>query len=168
MTQWHTKSKRKITGGIRYSVRASDRKLIARGGDPAATTLAEKEPKRDVRVKRGTSIKVKLKSEKNVIVNEKGKSRKMEIISVELNDADRQFARRNIITKGAILKVKDGEKEVFVKVTNRPGQQGDIQGIITDYQKAEKITSRKKEKAAAKKKNTKKSPKKAKETPKSE
>jgi small subunit ribosomal protein S8e len=135
MTQWHIKSKRKITGGIDRSHSRSDKRLAWIGGDPSETTIAsETEPQRKVVKGLGSTKKVKLKADKYVIATDKktGKAKKLEILTVVENKADRQFARRNIITKGAVIKAKDGQIEVFVKVTSRPGQSGTIHGIILE------------------------------------
>src|SRR3989344_4918612 len=128
MTQWHMKSPTKISGGTRTTFRRSDKRLAWKGSDPTLTTIAptEEDIQRQEVKGQGNTGKVRLRLEKFVIVTEKGKSTKMEIISVVENNADSQFARRNIITKGAILKAKDGEQELFVKVTSRPGQSGTV------------------------------------------
>ena len=140
MTQWHGKSKRKSTGGLRTSIRARDRILAELGGIPSNTTIAvSKEPKREHHNRRGKTTKVKVYTEKYIYASEgKNKAKKLEILAVEANDADRQFARRNIITKGAILKAKDGSQEVFVKVSSRPGQSGSVLGVILEKYESEK------------------------------
>jgi len=156
MTQWHMKSKRKSTGGIRSTTRAEDKKLGAIGGNSSHTIIAE--TKRKTLNKRGKTIKVKLKSDKVIVVfdpkNPREKAKNLEILSVEENKADRQFARRKVITKGAVLKAKDGSKEVFVRVSNRPGQQGDIAGILLEN--FEKETQKKPKKAVKPEKTKKK------------
>tara|TARA_Y100000310_G_scaffold57396_2_gene52606 strand:- start:749 stop:1288 length:540 start_codon:yes stop_codon:yes gene_type:complete len=149
MTQWHMKSKRKATGGIRASVRAEDKKLKSIGGNPSHTTITTSKTKRETHKKIGKTTKVVLKADKFIVTSDpqkpKDKPKKLEIAGVEENNADRQFARRKIITKGAVLKAKDGSKEVYVKVTSRPGQQGVISGILLE--KFEKAKEKKKAKA---------------------
>ena len=57
----------------------------------------------------------------------KGKTKtKAKIIRVLENPSNRHFVRMNVLTKGAIIKTDKGN----VKVTNRPGQEGHIQGIF--------------------------------------
>ncbi|MFH1390876.1 MAG: 30S ribosomal protein S8e [Candidatus Diapherotrites archaeon] len=149
MTQWHMKSKRKATGGIRATVRAEDKKLRSIGGNPSHTTITTSEAKREMHKKVGKTTKVVLKADKFIFTSDpqkpKDKPKKLEITGVEENNADRQFARRNVITKGAVLKAKDGSKEIYVKVTSRPGQQGVISGILLE--KFEKTKEKKKAKA---------------------
>jgi len=148
MTQWHGKSKRKSTGGLRTSIRARDKILAELGGIPSNTTIAvSKEPKREHHNRRGKTTKVKVYTEKFVYASDsKNKARKLEILAVEANDADRQFARRNIITKGAVLKAKDGSQEVFVRVSSRPGQSGSVLGVILEKYETVKETKAKKKK----------------------
>ncbi len=100
-------------------------------GREAAETVAAKEKKKIIKV-RGGSKKVKLFSGKvvNVIFKDK-KPAKCEILTVEENPASKDFTRRSVITKGAILKVKTPDaKEVKVRVTSRPGQDGVINGVV--------------------------------------
>ena len=80
------------------------------------------------------------------------RTQKYEILSVVENAADAQYARRNIITKGAVLKAKDGDGDAFIRVTSRPGQNGNVSGIlIKDYRGPKEIKSEsKKAKKAAK------------------
>lgn len=133
MTEWHGKSRRKVTGGMLSTVRARDRRRYEMGGEPSNTTIvAGKEPKRQRHKTMGNTSKVKLLHDKFIYAAHGGKVKKFEIIQVVENDADRQFARRNIITKGAVLSAKDGSKEVSVRVTSRPGQSGDLMGVILD------------------------------------
>ena len=60
-------------------------------------------------------------------------TKKLNLIDVVENHADKQFARRNIITKGAILKAEIEGKEEYIKVTSRPGQSGVVYGVITEW-----------------------------------
>ncbi|NCN65038.1 MAG: 30S ribosomal protein S8e [Candidatus Altiarchaeum hamiconexum] len=96
--------------------------------EPANTTIGEHKIKK-IRVK-GGNVKNRLLAEKyaNVIID--STYQKCEILSVVDNPANRNFARANIITKGAILKVKKDNKEISVKVTSRPGQDGIINAVL--------------------------------------
>jgi len=131
MTQWHTKSKRKKTGGVRTTFRRSDKLLAWRGGDEAKTEVGEKDKRRTKRVLGGNQ-KVKQGLAKNASITIPGekKALKAEIIEVEENKANRLYTRKNIITKGAILKVKIDGKEAKAKVTSRPGQHGVVQAVL--------------------------------------
>ncbi len=99
--------------------------------EPANTSIGEHKIKK-IRV-RGGNIKNRLLSEKyaNVLIDSTNNNyEKCEILSVVNNPANREFARANIITKGAILKVRRDNKEIEVKVTSRPGQDGIINAVL--------------------------------------
>lgn len=133
MTQWHTKSKRKKTGGNRTAARRCDKLLAWKGGDSAKTIVSDREEeRRKSRVVKGSVVKVKQYRAKFATVTAKGqkKAMKAEILSVEENTANRLFTRRNIITKGATIKVKVDGKEQTAKVTSRPGQDGIVQAVL--------------------------------------
>jgi small subunit ribosomal protein S8e len=173
MTQWHLKSEKKKSGGYRASRERSDKKLAWRGGIPAHTTISEKQEVDSYRIRGGktkmASLKVKYA---NVKEPKTGKYTKTEIISVEENNANTQFARRNIMTLGSIIKVKFDGKEKFAKVTSRPGQDANINAVIVEgvfglkAKKAEK--KQKKQEKEENKNKTEKKEEKAKETEKKE
>ena len=129
------KSKRKKSGGLRHSVNRTDKKLAWKGGTPTHTTIAisDKAISNEVSRVKGGVRKVRSKNALSVVVSVKNKAKKGKIVSVVENKGNRQYARRNIITKGAILKVEVDGKEEFVKVTNRPGQSDAVFGVITDW-----------------------------------
>ncbi|HII71928.1 TPA: 30S ribosomal protein S8e [Candidatus Woesearchaeota archaeon] len=54
------------------------------------------------------------------------KTTKVKLLSVTGNTANRYFVRRNIITKGCIIKTDKGE----ARVTSRPGQEGTINAVL--------------------------------------
>ena len=47
------------------------------------------------------------------------------------SNIDGSYVRRNIITKGAIVKTEAG----LVKITSRPGQDGTLNGILVEEKK---------------------------------
>lgn len=137
MTQWHSKSKKKRTGGIRKTLNRCDKKLAWKGGDFAATHITPNEEEREkvkTRGKQGRNEKTALLKARyaNVIVDSKAnKMEKFEIVTVKDNPANKEFARRNIITKGAVIEVKNAKGEnQKVRVTSRPGQSGVISAIV--------------------------------------
>jgi ribosomal protein S8E len=46
------------------------------------------------------------------------------------NKANKQFVRQKILTKGATVKILLDGKEVTAKITSRPGQSGQVSGVI--------------------------------------
>lgn len=143
MTQWHMKSKRKSTGGLRYSLRRSDKKLAWKGGEFAHTKLAQEE-KRKVVKGRGNTTKTKLSAVKFANVSdEKGKVHKVELKNVLENNANRHYARMQIVTKGALVEGLMNGKKVLVRVTSRPGQAGLAQGIFLKEEEVSAIEAKK-------------------------
>ena len=76
----------------------------------------------------GGNLKSKILSAESAnVYNEKTKKYvKVKLISVKDNPANRNYTRRNIITKGAIIETEKGD----AKVMNRPGQEGIINAIF--------------------------------------
>ena len=54
------------------------------------------------------------------------KYEKLKIETVKENPANSNFIRRNIMTKGAIVKTSKGN----ARITSRPGQEGSINAIL--------------------------------------
>lgn len=99
------------------------------GREPTETRIG------DVRIKpirtKGAGIKVRLISGKYANVVHEGKNIKCEIVDLLENPANKEFTRRKVITKGAILNVKASDgRELKVKVTSRPGQDGVINAKV--------------------------------------
>ena len=136
MTQWHWQSGRTRTGGINTHKRHGDKKLSQKGGNPTHTRLGEKN---EVITQKGRGTKTKSKTRfafKALVLDPKTrKTVQATIKTVVTNNANRQFARQNIITKGAILRVMDNKNERLVKVTNRPGQSGSIHAEFVEEPK---------------------------------
>lgn len=162
MTDWHLKSRRKKTGGIRKSKRRSDKKLAWKGGKPAITLLSKENEKKTVRA-RGGNQKTKLLKTNQAIVSENGKTKKAKILSVEQNPANRHFERREVITKGTILELEVNGKKKRARVTSRPGQSGGVQARIiskkTEKGKGKKEKKPKKKEPKQKKQEAKKTKK---------
>lgn len=77
---------------------------------------------------RGGNKKIFLLGAKFVTIQEKGKSKKLEIKNVVETPSDRFLARQNIITKGTILLTEKGK----IRVTNRPTQEGTVNGVLIE------------------------------------
>jgi small subunit ribosomal protein S8e len=75
------------------------------------------------RIMGGNTKLIPLKTDEGNLFDPKNKkSSKVKIIRVLENKANRSYARRNIITKGAIIETEQGKAVVI----NRPGQDGQI------------------------------------------
>jgi small subunit ribosomal protein S8e len=91
---------------------------------PALTKIGEKKSKK-VRTL-GGNMKNRAMQVPEVVIIEGKKKITGKIIRVVQNPANRHFVRMNVMTKGAIIETDKGN----VKVTNRPGQEGQVQGIL--------------------------------------
>ncbi|HUU79071.1 MAG TPA: 30S ribosomal protein S8e [candidate division Zixibacteria bacterium] len=74
-----------------------------------------------------------------------GKSEKVKIIDVESNQANKEYTRRKVMTRGALIRTEKG----YAIITNRPGQEGFISAVPTQFDVAktqERTISAKKKK----------------------
>jgi len=113
---------KKISGG-RY-IRHRKKKLHEIAGQKRTVKLGKE--KRKSKKGRGGNRKIFLLGAKFINIQEKGKSKKVEIKNVLETPSNRFLARQNIITKGTIVETESGK----IKVTNRPTQEGTINGIL--------------------------------------
>lgn len=114
---------KKVSGGKyvknrkKKSYEIQGQKRIVKLGD-------EKRKKKRVR---GGNKKIFLLGAKFVNLSQKpGKNKKIEIKNVIETPSNRFLARQNILTKGTILETELGK----VKITNRPSQEGIVNGIL--------------------------------------
>ena len=122
--RWQGKSTRKYTSG--RIIRARGKKRFELGGEEANTLLGE--TNRKIVKTMGGEEKVRLLSDNfAVVIDPKTKTaKKVKIETVSGNPANIHFVRRNIITKGAIIKTELGS----ARVTNRPGQEGGVNAVL--------------------------------------
>ena len=111
----------KITG-------AKKKRKYNMGGKPAETTIGG-EKRKSLRT-RGGGGKLKVVSSDHVNLIVGGKNVICKIVGLVKNPANKDFTRRRIITRGAVLKVAapDG-KEMEVRLSSRPGQDGVINAV---------------------------------------
>ena len=116
--------KRKPTGGLIKHTRS--RRSDEKDSFSVDTLLGD----HSIRVKnsRGGNIKVSLVSDNSVNVIDKSTNsiKKVAITRVLKNPSNRDYERRGVITRGAILDTELGK----VRVLSRPGQSGIIDGIL--------------------------------------
>ncbi len=116
------KSKKSV-GGKKYLAMRKKRAMDM-AGLPALTQIGKERLK--LKRVRGSNQKKSLLSTQKVNVNENGKTLPLNITGVESNPANINYTRRNIITKGSIVKTESGN----VKITSRPGQSGALFGVL--------------------------------------
>ncbi|MBR9702225.1 30S ribosomal protein S8e [Candidatus Pacearchaeota archaeon] len=119
-----TKKGRKISGG-KY-IQNRKKKSYERAGQKRIVKLSE--DKRKTKRVMGGNKKTFLLRGKIVNVLTKGKKKKAEIKNVLTTPSNRFLARQNIITKGTIVETELGN----VRITNRPSQEGMINGVLVE------------------------------------
>lgn len=124
MAKSQFRSNRKVSGKRYVALRK--KRLNELGGISAHTVIGS--PKVNARRVRGGNTKAAALRVEFVYVNESGKTSKLKIEGVNDNPANIHYTRRNVITKGAIVKTEKGD----VKITSRPGQNGTLNGVFTN------------------------------------
>ncbi|MFH1592837.1 MAG: 30S ribosomal protein S8e [Candidatus Woesearchaeota archaeon] len=119
----HLRAKRKPSGG-RY--KKITKKLRHKGNLPTLTHIGE--PRITKLRTRGNNPKVRLLTTNlaNVYDPKSKKYFKSKIESVIESPSNRNFVRRNILTKGTVIKTEKGN----AKVTSRPGQEKTVNAIL--------------------------------------
>ena len=122
--QWQGKSVRKVTGGRISPAQGKRRTEI--GLAPTDTHIGE--DKRKLERTTGANEKVRaLRAQyANVTNAANGDTRKAKIEKVEENGANPNYVRRNLLTKGAIIKTEIGR----ARIVSRPGQDGIINAVL--------------------------------------
>jgi small subunit ribosomal protein S8e len=118
------RSTRKRTGGRLKP--ASNKKRHQLGREPAETTVGE--TRLQYIDSRGTGKKVRALSTNVEQVADGGDVSEAEIENVVDNPSNVNYARRNIVTKGAIIDTSAGR----ARVTSRPGQSGHVNAVLID------------------------------------
>ena len=118
------RSKRKPTGARYKSV--YKKKQYELGSNPTLTKL-DKVKRKTIRVA-GANKKTKLLSADiaNVLDPKTKQHKVVKIKNVVDNTASRNYIRRNILTKGAIIETELGK----AKITSRPGQEGTVNAVL--------------------------------------
>jgi len=120
----HGRSLRKRTGGRRRPKR--DRRKHELGSEPTETQVGD--PKLKTVDARGGSRKVRaIRTDAATVATDDG-SVAAAILDVVENPADPNYARRNIITRGAVIETGEG----LARVTSRPGQDGQVNAVLVE------------------------------------
>ncbi|MDE4908087.1 30S ribosomal protein S8e [Methanogenium marinum] len=122
--QWHGRSVRKETGGRIRFARGKRRNEI--GSSPADSHIGEDRTKIIRTLGANQKIRVMRAQFANVANKTNGETRRVAIETVDKNTANPNFVRRNLLTKGAIIKTEIGE----ARIVSRPGQDGVINAIL--------------------------------------
>jgi len=117
------RGKRKASGGL---YRKPRKKLRHKANNPTHT-LVGKQSKVTVKKRSGTLKQRLLKVDLANVYDPKSKKHsKLKILTIVENPANRHFVRRNILTKGAIIRTDKGN----AKVLSRPSQDGVVNAVL--------------------------------------
>jgi small subunit ribosomal protein S8e len=118
------KSKRKNSGGRFRAIRK--KRLYEIGREPALSKIGAFK-KSNIRITGGNRKSWIISSNViNVTDPKTKKAVKATIKTVTDNPANRQYIRRNILTKGTIVDTDLGK----ARITSRPGQEGSLNGVL--------------------------------------
>lgn len=118
------KKGKKISGG-KY-VKNRKKKSYEIAGQKRVVKIGEE--KRKAKRVRGGKRKVFLLKSNFINIKVKGEKKKIVIKNVLETPSNRFLARQNILTKGTIVDTELGK----VRITNRPSQEGMINGILVE------------------------------------
>lgn len=121
-----TKHGRKITGG-RY--KKSRKKKLSEARKRRHFVILGKDKKKSIRIRGGKQKFVLLKVEKANIIDSKTHKAKVVLIKNIISVPSNVFlARKNVLVKGAVIETELGK----ARITNRPGQEGNVQAVLID------------------------------------
>ncbi len=129
--QIHGKSDTKKFGNGKKKVKFREKKRFEIGNYFSATKLADakKEANSTKQIRRrGGYFTTGLKSAAFANLQTKNGFKKVRILNVMESKDNRNFARQNIITKGALINTDAGK----AIVTNRPGREGNVNAKLVE------------------------------------
>lgn len=120
------RSNRKPTGG-RYKAMSVKRQHMM-GSEPSLTKVGATKKKAVVGI--GNNVKQRLlqANTANVYDPKTKKYTSATISNIAENPANRNYARRNIMTKGSIIETSAGK----ARITSRPGQEGAVNAVLLE------------------------------------
>jgi small subunit ribosomal protein S8e len=123
MVVFQGKSRRKSTGGRRLPHSKKRKSLLGRVS--ADTRIGERRLRKIRARGKGRKLRLLMAETANLVENPGEKGRPVKVVAVRENPASRDFTRRNVITKGAIIDTEAGP----ARVTSRPGQDGVVNAV---------------------------------------
>ncbi|WP_370573623.1 30S ribosomal protein S8e [Methanomethylovorans sp.] len=121
--KWQGRSRRKYTGAKIKAYRS--KRKFELGREPADTRLD------DIKIKlvstMGGNSKIRLlQCNMANVTDANGKTQKTIIETVVGNEANEHYVRRNILTKGSVIRTPVGN----ARITSRPGQDGVVNAVL--------------------------------------
>ncbi|MFA5296238.1 MAG: 30S ribosomal protein S8e [Methanoregulaceae archaeon] len=124
--QWQGRSVRRVTGGRYRPSRGKRRTEI--GSAPTDTHIGE-DRRKIVRTFGGNPRVRAMRAKYASVANRtSGEIRKVLIERVETNGANPNYVRRNLLTKGAVVRTEIGR----ARIVSRPGQDGVINAVLIE------------------------------------
>ena len=107
------------------------KKLYEKGNVFLETRIGKRNVKVQKTIGGGRKLKVLSVEKINVADPKAKKVKSVKVLSVEKNTANPHYVRRNVITKGAIVKTELGS----ARITSKPGQHGIVNAVLVEEKK---------------------------------
>ncbi|MGC9071242.1 MAG: 30S ribosomal protein S8e [Acidilobus sp.] len=119
---------RKSSGGLRSLPHKRKRRYAM--GEPYVPAVLGEGKESVIKRTRGANVKVSARtaSEASVSNPKTGETKRVKILAVVSTPANREYARRNIITRGTVIRTELG----LAVVTSRPGQDGIVNAVLAE------------------------------------
>ncbi len=125
MGRWQGRSLRKPSGGRIWRRREKRKRELGEEYVPAV--VGEKEKKVAVRTMGGgRKIRLRVVEKANVLDPRTGKYAVVKVLGVVENPSNPHYVRRNIVTRGAVIRTELGR----ARVVSRPGQEGVVNAVL--------------------------------------
>jgi small subunit ribosomal protein S8e len=124
--RWQGSSRRKMTGG--KIVAARGKRKFEMGRESAETRISEIKRKNVHTMGGNRKVRLLQCNVANVTNPKDGKTASAQIERVLDNIANKHYVRRNILTKGSVIRTTLGT----ARVTSRPGQDGVVNAVLIE------------------------------------
>ncbi|HWR26019.1 MAG TPA: 30S ribosomal protein S8e [Methanosarcina sp.] len=124
--RWQGSSRRKVTGG--KVIAARGKRKFEMGRESAETRISEIKRKNVPTMGGNRKVRLLQCNIANVTNPRDGKTVSTSIETVIDNTANKHYVRRNILTKGSVIRTSIGT----ARVTSRPGQNGVVNAVLIE------------------------------------
>jgi small subunit ribosomal protein S8e len=124
--RWQGSSRRKVTGG--KVIAARGKRKFEMGRESAETRISEIKRKNVPTMGGNRKVRLLQCNIANVTNPRDGKTVSTSIETVIDNTANKHYVRRNILTKGSVIRTSIGT----ARVTSRPGQDGVVNAVLIE------------------------------------
>ena len=121
------RSVRKPSGG-KYKSKGRKQRAYELGSEPAFTGLGKRRARNMRTMGNHSRTRLLAADTANLFDPKTKKYEQAKIKTISGNPANRHFVRRNIMTKGAIIKTDKG----MARITSRPGQENTINAVLIE------------------------------------